>query len=61
MRVFYFVWKRLEGDDADVWCTAFLTAAGYASANVQYGFGDPEFVHNGYTVAAFEVRAHFPH
>lgn len=35
---------------------AFLTAAGYASANVQYHFGDPEFTHGGYTVPAFEVR-----
>ena len=35
---------------------AFLTSAGYASANVQFNFGDPEFVHGGYTVAAFEVR-----
>ena len=34
---------------------AFLTAAGYASANVLYHFGDPEYVHQGFTVAPFQV------
>ncbi|PSR76168.1 hypothetical protein PHLCEN_2v8591 [Hermanssonia centrifuga] len=35
--------------------TSFLTAAGYASANVLYGIGDPSFIHNGFTVAPFEI------
>ena len=34
---------------------AFVTAAGYASASILYSLGDPSFVHDGYTVAPFEV------
>ena len=37
-------------------CAAFLTAAGYASANVLYNIGDPAFVHEGYTIAPIAVR-----
>ena len=39
---------------------AFLTAAGYASANVRYGVGDPAFVHQEYTIAPFQVCIHSP-
>lgn len=35
---------------------AFLTAAGYASANVRFGVGDPSFVRQEFTVAPFKVR-----
>lgn len=35
---------------------AFLTAAGYASADVLYNINDPPFVHNGYTIASLVVR-----
>ncbi|KAI0689567.1 hypothetical protein BC835DRAFT_1418450 [Cytidiella melzeri] len=33
--------------------SSFLTAAGYASANVRYGVGDPAFVYQEYTIAPF--------
>lgn len=36
---------------------AFLTAAGYASADVLYDIGDPTFVDGRYSVAQFEVRS----
>lgn len=35
--------------------TSFLGASGLASASIVYGLGDPPFVHNGYTVGAFEL------
>ncbi|KAI0797247.1 hypothetical protein BC629DRAFT_1592295 [Irpex lacteus] len=38
--------------------SSFLTAAGYASANVRYGVGDPAFIHQGYTVAPFLMPPH---
>lgn len=34
----------------------FLGASGLASASIVYGLGDPEFIHDGYTVGAFEVQ-----
>ncbi|KAI0790335.1 hypothetical protein C8Q75DRAFT_110838 [Abortiporus biennis] len=37
--------------------TSFLTAAGYASANALYNIGDPAFIHQGYTIAQFELPA----
>ncbi|KAN0127235.1 Protein of unknown function (DUF3433) domain containing protein [Lactarius tabidus] len=36
--------------------TSFLGASGLASASIVYGLGDPPFVHNGYTVGAFEAN-----
>lgn len=36
---------------------AFLTAAGYASADVLYDIGDPTFLDGRYSVAQFEVRS----
>ncbi|KAI9458861.1 hypothetical protein BJY52DRAFT_399314 [Lactarius psammicola] len=35
--------------------TSFLGASGLASASIVYGLGDPEFVHDGYTIGAFEL------
>ncbi|KIP09925.1 hypothetical protein PHLGIDRAFT_59770, partial [Phlebiopsis gigantea 11061_1 CR5-6] len=35
--------------------TSFLTAAGYASADVLYGIGDPKFVHQGYAIAPINL------
>ncbi|GLB39261.1 hypothetical protein LshimejAT787_0604230 [Lyophyllum shimeji] len=35
--------------------TAFVTAAGYASASVLYRLGDPPFIHGPYTVAPFQL------
>jgi len=35
--------------------TSFLGASGLASASIVYGLGDPPFVHDGYTVGAFEL------
>ncbi|KAH0581767.1 hypothetical protein J132_10903 [Termitomyces sp. J132] len=35
--------------------TAFLTAAGFASASVLYSLPDPPFIHGQYTIAPFEL------
>ncbi|KAI0342287.1 hypothetical protein BDW22DRAFT_179555 [Trametopsis cervina] len=35
--------------------SSFLTAAGYASANVRFGVGDPSFVRQEFTVAPFKI------
>jgi hypothetical protein len=43
-----------------VFTTAFLTAAGYASAAVLYNLADPPFVNGPYTVAQFEVSLKYP-
>ncbi|EPQ53464.1 hypothetical protein GLOTRDRAFT_78464 [Gloeophyllum trabeum ATCC 11539] len=45
----------LNQDDQFWDVTSFLTAAGYSSASVLYSLGDPHFVHNGYTVAPFQL------
>lgn len=37
-------------------CVAFLTAAGYASADVMYDVGDPPFIYQGFTVAPIDVN-----
>ncbi|KAF8262466.1 hypothetical protein EI94DRAFT_1602111 [Lactarius quietus] len=36
-------------------CVGFLGASGLASASIVYGLGDPPFIHDGYTVGAFEL------
>ncbi|KAL1698800.1 hypothetical protein EV121DRAFT_217521 [Schizophyllum commune] len=40
--------------------TAFLTAAGFASANVLYDLKEPSFIHDGYTIAPFELPTNPP-
>ncbi|KAF9442920.1 hypothetical protein P691DRAFT_844735 [Macrolepiota fuliginosa MF-IS2] len=45
----------LNQDDQFNNLTSFLTASGYAGASVLYGFGDPPFIHQGYTIGAFEL------
>ncbi|KAH9990969.1 hypothetical protein BJV74DRAFT_836704 [Russula compacta] len=35
--------------------TSFLGASGFASASIVYGLGDPPFIHDGYTVGAFQL------
>ncbi|KII91113.1 hypothetical protein PLICRDRAFT_155954 [Plicaturopsis crispa FD-325 SS-3] len=35
--------------------TAFLSAAGYASASVLYDIGDPDFIHDTYTIGEFQL------
>ncbi|KXN84108.1 hypothetical protein AN958_00433 [Leucoagaricus sp. SymC.cos] len=35
--------------------TSFLTASGYAGASILYNLGDPPFIHQGYTVGAFDL------
>ncbi|KAI0305146.1 hypothetical protein B0F90DRAFT_1701694 [Multifurca ochricompacta] len=35
--------------------TSFLGASGFASASIVYGLGDPAFIHDGYTLGAFEL------
>jgi hypothetical protein len=35
--------------------TVFLSAAGFASSSVLYGFGDPPFIHDEYTIGNFVV------
>ncbi|KAH8097012.1 hypothetical protein BXZ70DRAFT_895244 [Cristinia sonorae] len=41
--------------EPDISVAAFLTAAGYASANVLYNIGDPRFTHQGWVIGEFEV------
>ncbi|KAF5390631.1 hypothetical protein D9757_002631 [Collybiopsis confluens] len=40
--------------------TSFLAAAGFASANVQYGLDNPPFISGPYTVAPFELPTNIP-
>jgi len=35
--------------------TVFLSAAGFASSSALYNFGDPSFIHDGYTVGPFQI------
>ncbi|KAL1674633.1 hypothetical protein EV122DRAFT_281875 [Schizophyllum commune] len=50
----------LATDLTDSDLTPFLTAAGFASANVLYDLKEPSFIHDGYTIAPFELPTNPP-
>ncbi|KAI0264713.1 hypothetical protein BC834DRAFT_252038 [Gloeopeniophorella convolvens] len=45
----------LNPDEQTQDLSSFLGASGFAAASIVYGIGDPAFIHDGYTVGAFDL------